>query len=322
MSRTIADLTPGVGVWIDETVNGTTSHVEYIYLGLDGGGKARLLRKYVAAQKRMNATNVAHYDGCEADLWHENAETGFLARFDAATINALQATTICFSDYTQSADNTVEYLEIARRCMELSYKELGFGGSETDVSFLEALKTYYGTTNANTARIARTPDETAVDAWMRSGNSAAQFRFVYNAGSASHNNASVGNYWQRPAISVAPATIVSDAGADSIFLLPDGRRTYWQIDALCRMGQSAARPKKAKLMVAESQITSASYKVTNNAGDETPVWVDCTNGGVCELQNAEKETTDWELAVKIDARSGVYSGNIGEPVLVVETEGT
>ena len=42
---------------------------------------------------------------------------------------------------------------------------------------------------------------------------------------------------------------------------------------------------------------------------------------VCELQNAEKTTDAWELGVMIEASSGVYNGNVGEPVLVVETEG-
>lgn len=322
MSRTIADLTPGVGVWIDETVSGTTEHVEYIYLGLDGSGNARLLRKYVASQRRMHSSNVAHYDGCEADLWHENEETGFLARFDAATINALQPTTMCCSDYTTSADSTVEYIDLVRRCAPLSYKEYGYGGSETDVSFLAALQTYYNTTNANTARIGRTKDETAVLVWMRSGFSASQFRCIVNYGSASNVSAANGNGWQRPAISVAPATIVSDEGADSIFLLPDGRRTTWSIRAAVKMGQSAARPKKAKLMVAESAIASASYKVSNNAGDEPPVWVACANGGVCNLANTEKTTDAWELGILIEAESGVHNGYVGEPVLVVETEGS
>ena len=280
MSRTIADLTPGVGVWIDETVSGTTSHVEYIYLGLDGSGNARLLRKFALVAKRMHSSNVAHYDGCEADLWHENEETGFLARFDAATINALQPTTICCSDYTVSADGTVEYPEIVRRAFPLSMKEFGFGGSETDVSFLPALKTYYATTSDNTARIGRSADGTAVNVWSRSGYSASQFRGVVNVGSAFGNYASFGGNWQRPAISVAAATIVSDEGADSIFLLPDGRRTTWNVSATVKMGQSTARPKKAKLMVAETSISAATYKVSNNAGDESPVWVNCANGGV------------------------------------------
>ena len=316
-SRYISQLTPGCAVYVDE--NGV--HTPYIYLGLDGSGNARLLRHYAVVAKRMHSANVAHYDGCEADLWMENEQTGFLSRFDAATINALEPTTICMSDYTLNEGGTVEYPEITRRCMALSYKELGYGGSETDVSFLAALQTYYDTTNANTARIGRSSDETAVVWWMRSGFSASQFRFVGYIGLAGYNFATYGG-WQRPAISVAPATIVSDEGADSIFLLPEGRRTYWEIQATALLGSSAQRPKKAKLMIAETSITEATYQVSNNAKDANPVWVNCQNGGVCDLANTSKETTDYELGVKIHAKASVYNGRVGEPVLIVEKEGS
>ena len=317
-SRYISQLTPGCAVYVDE--NGV--HTPYIYLGLDGSGNARLLRHYAVVAKRMHSANVAHYDGCEADLWMENETDGFLSRFDAATINALEPTTICMSDYTLNEGGTVEYPEITRRCMALSYKELGYGGSETDVSFLAALQTYYDTTNENTERIGRSSDETAVNWWMRSDNSASQFRYVSIYGSAGNYNASSGNYWQRPAISVAPATIVSDEGADSIFLLPEGRRTYWEIQATALLGSSAQRPKKAKLMIAETSITEATYQVSNNANDANPVWVNCQNGGVCDLANTSKETTDYELGVKINAKASVYNGRVGEPVLIVEKEGS
>ena len=316
-SRYISQLTPGCAVYVDE--NGV--HTPYIYLGLDGSGNARLLRHYAVVAKRMHSANVAHYDGCEADLWMEDEQTGFLSRFDAATINALEPTTICMSDYTLNEGGTVEYPEITRRCMALSYKELGYGGSETDVSFLAALQTYYDTTNANTARIGRSSDETAVGWWMRSGNSASQFRFVVTGGGA-YDSVATNGVWQRPAISVAPATIVSDEGADSIFLLPEGRRTYWEIQATALLGSSAQRPKKAKLMIAETSITEATYQVSNNAKDANPVWVNCQNGGVCDLANTSKETTDYELGVKINAKASVYNGRVGEPVLIVEKEGS
>lgn len=316
-SRYISQLTPGCAVYVDE--NGV--HTPYIYLGLDGSGNARLLRHYAVVAKRMHSANVAHYDGCEADLWMENEQTGFLSRFDAATINALEPTTICMSDYTLNEGGTVEYPEITRRCMALSYKELGYGGSETDVSFLAALQTYYDTTNANTARIGRSSDETAVVWWMRSGVSASQFRYVVTNG-ASYYGATLGGVWLRPAISVAPATIVSDEGADSIFLLPEGRRTYWEIQATALLGSSAQRPKKAKLMIAETSITEATYQVSNNAKDANPAWVNCQNGGVCDLANTSKETADYELGVKINAKASVYNGRVGEPVLIVEKEGS
>ena len=128
--------------------------------------------------------------------------------------------------------------------------------------------------------------------------------------------------WARPALNVSSDTIVSDEGADSIFLLPEGRRTYWEIQATALLGSSAQRPKKAKLMIAETSITEATYQVSNNAKDANPVWVNCQNGGVCDLANTSKETTDYELGVKINAKASVYNGRVGEPVLIVEKEGS
>ena len=40
----------------------------------------------------------------------------------------------------------------------------------------------------------------SVNVWMRSGNSAANFRNVNTNGNANNNNASNGNNWQRPAL--------------------------------------------------------------------------------------------------------------------------
>ena len=120
---------------------------------------------------------------------------------------------------------------------------------------------------------------------------------------------------------MAAATIVSDEGADSIFLLPEGRRTYWTINAICKVGESVNRPKKAKLIVPEYNIQAASYQVSNNAGDASPAWVDCDNNDVCDLNNESKETTNFELAVKINAQASTHDGNVGEPILIVETEG-
>lgn len=314
MSRKISQLAPCV-IYLDE--NG--SHVPWWYLGRDNSGNCRLLREAPPFTKRMHSANVASYDGCEMDLWLENEETGFLSRFDEATINALEPTTICYTDYTKSADGTVEYLEIARRSMLLSYKELGYGGSETDVSFLAAMEAITGKTG-NNARIGYTTSGTAVYYWMRSASSSSQFRYVYANGNANSNNATYANSSPRPALSVSPDTIVSDEGADSIFLLPDGRRTYWLIDATCKLGESVKRPKKAKLLLSETDIQTASYKISNNAGDSVPVWTEIQNGGVATLANMQKETANWELAVKIEARSGVHNGNVGEPVLIVETE--
>ena len=323
MPRTIADLTPGDLIYLDETVSGETVHTPYIHLGLDEYGKARILRKYAAISKRMNATNVASYNGCEADLWLEDESAGFLSRFDAATINALDYTTIAYVDYNQGeGGNTAQVLTIARRCFPLSYTEEGWAATAAGAegtSFLPALKAHYGTTNDNTARIGRSANETTVYVWMRSANSASQFRYVYANGSASSNNASNGNYWLRPALSVAPATSVSDEGADAIFLLPDGRTTTWGIEASVSLGKTEQRPKRCKLLLPHDEMQTLDVQVCNNYGDAAPTWISCADGGVATFGDA-KTAESWELGVRIVAASSLPGRTVGEPAMIVEFE--
>lgn len=320
MSRTIADLTPGTVVWVDETISGVTEHTPYYYLGLDESGNARLLRQYAAVAKRMHSSNVASYDGCEADLWLEDETSGFLSRFDAATLAALNNTSIKYVDYNQSG--TAQVISIARRCFLLSYSEEGYGndpaGNEGQ-SYLDALKAATGKTDANQARIGYQANGTAVYVCMRSAFSAAYFRGVNSGGSASSLAATYGSSWLRPALSVAPATSVSDAGADAIFLLPDGRKTYWGIEATMSLGKTAKRPKQCKLTVPHDSFTVLSAQVCNNYGDATPTWINCADGGVAQL-GTTKTAQDWELGVKIHAEAPAAGRTIGEPSMIVEFE--
>lgn len=319
MSRTISQLTEGTMVYIDETVSSVTTHTPYIYLGLDEGGNARLLRQYVAVQRRMNATDVASYSGCEADVWLENETDGFLSRLDAATINALAQTSIKYVDYTLSEEPQV--VTIARRCFPLSYTEEGWAataaGSEGK-SYLNALKTFYDTTNDNTARIGYTESQTAVNVWMRSALSSTQFRYINSNGSALSVYASFAGFWLRPALSVAPATLVSDEGADAIFLLPDGRKTYWELIATASMGKTASRPKKAKLFNTHDQMSLLAYKLCNNYGDTEPTWENASENGVTTFANTSKTADSWELGVKIEAHASSTNKHIGEPTVIVE----
>ena len=324
MSRTLADLTAGTLIYVDETVSGETKHVPYIYLGVDDNGNGRLLRQYAPLAKRMNATNIASYAGCEMDVWLENDTDGFLSRFDAATKNALVQTAIKYVDYTQSAGGTAQVLQISRRCFLLSYSEEGYGndaaGNEGS-SFLPTLKAFTGLTNDNQARI--TYGETngqAVGAWMRSAYSATNFRSVSTVGSAGNGNASSAYSWPRPALSVAPATIVSDEGADVIFLLPDGRRTTWNVNVAFSLGESAERPAEAKVELGEVGITASTVDVCNNYGDAAPAWVRCDETGYAEMPNAAKETTNWNIGIKIAAEGNTPESYIGEPIVTVAVE--
>ena len=318
MSRTIADLTAGTLIYIDETVSGTTTHVPYIYLGEDDYGKCRVLRQYAPQTKRMHSSNVASYAGCEMDTWLENT---FINRFDAATQNALVNTTIKYVDYTKSGDSTAQVLEIARRIFLLSYSEEGYGndaaGNEGK-SFLSALQTFTGKTG-NGARVTYNQSGTAVSSWLRSAYSTTYFRYVGTGGSASYG-ASNTNYYPRPALSVAPATIVSDEGAEQIFLLPDGRRTTWDVSVEMELGESEDRPKSAYVELATTSISSCTIQITNNYGDTTPVWATVGSNGICNLNNSTKETTNWKVGIKISAQANSPTGYIGEPAVVIATD--
>lgn len=313
MSRTIAELTAGDKVYLDETIDGVLSHVPYIYLGQDDSGNCIILREAVAIQKRMHSANVAVYDGCEADLWLEDEEAGYLSRFDAATRAALVSTQIKCNSIT-----TGEIGVIARRCFLLSYTELGYATTPDEgASYLAALQTATGKTG-NNARIAYNSAAAAVSWWLRSASSETQFRYVSTNG-AYGGNATYAGIWMRPALSVAPATIVSDGTEDTIYLLPDSAKAYREVDAVVYVGSSDKRPKRARVMVNAVNCTSLQLRVSNNAKDASPTWVSVTNGGTADLPNTTKTTDAWELGVKIYATSGGRA-EIGEPVVIAEME--
>lgn len=316
MSRTIADLTPGQILYLNETVSDVLSIVPFIYLGQDESGNCLILRQYAAIQKRMHSSNVAIYDGCEADLWLEDEEAGYLSRFDEATRAALVSTQIKYNDPSLG-----DIATIARRCFLLSYTNLGYATTPDEgMSFLAALKAATGATTDNNARITYNEAQTAVNAWMRSAYSETQFRRVDAYGYANSNNASNTGYWLRPALSVAPATIVSDETEDTIYLLPDPDKLYREVGATIYMGESAERPAKAKILIDLTNLTDVELYVSNNAKDADPVWVPVQNGEVAELINTAKETENWQLGVKVYGRSG-GRGVIGEPALIVYKEG-
>lgn len=314
MSRTIAELTAGQTVYLDETVNGTVEHVPYFYLGQDESGNCIILRQYAAVKKRMHSTNEAVYDGCEADIWLENEETGFLSRFDTATKMALVSTQIKCNNIA-----TGEIAILARRCFLLSYTEEGYATTPDEgPSYLAALQTATGLTG-NSARITYNQALTVVGAWLRSAASESQFRYVDTYGNANSNNASIASFSLRPALSVAPATIVSDETEDTIYLLPDAEKTYREIDATILLGSSILRPKQAKIALEATNCTMLQLEISNNARDANPVWVSIENGGIAELTNQAKESENWELGVRVYAQSG-GKAVVSEPVVIIATD--
>lgn len=314
MSRTIADLTAGQIIYLDETVDGTLSHVPFIYLGQDDSGNCRILRQYAVVTKKMNSKNETTYDGCLADTWLNNETDGYLSRFDTATKLSLVATQI--KTKSMSAGSAI----IARRCFLLSYTELGYATTPDEgSSILDTLKAVANTTNADTARIAYNESLSSVFWWLRSPASFTEFRCVNIKGGVGSNYATSTSRWLRPVLSVAPATIVSDQGEDTIYLLPDSSKLYREIDATIYCGSSTARPKKARAIVPATNCSLFELQISNNAKDDSPIWVSAENNVAVDLSNDTKTTSDWELGVKIYAQS---SGKalIGEPVVIVETE--
>lgn len=316
MSRTIADLTAGQIIYLDETVDGTLSHVPFIYLGQDDSGNCRILRQYAAVSKQMNSKSETTYDGCLADTWLNNETNGYLSRFDDATKLSLVATQIKINSISTSSVGI-----IARRCFLLSESEVGnVTTPDEGSSILDVLKAVANTTTETTARTAYNESLSSVSWWLRSAASSTQFRFVSNisSGKVNSNNAT-NTIWLRPALSVAPATIVSDQGEDTIYLLPDSSKLYREIDATIYCGSSTARPKKARAIVPATNCSLFELQISNNAKDDSPIWVSAENNVAVDLSNDTKTTTDWELGVKIYAQS---SGKalIGEPVVIVETE--
>lgn len=320
MSRYIRDLTPGIPIYIDETVSGVTNHILFIYLGPDANNNHICLREEAAVQKRAHSSNYASYDGCESDVWMNNEESGYLSRFDEETRSYMTYASIGYCDYNLNDEHTAQYATITRRAFSLSRSNVGYASTAEGPSFLDALKTYYNTTNANTARIGKNSNKTAVYWWLRSGASQTACRIVHTSGSEYSNNATNGSFWLRPALSFSEGTPVSDEGADAIFLLPEGRRTYWSISAIAKLGSPESRPASAKLEVLEHNLTTASYAVSNNADDEMPIWTPIENGGVADFANTERSADHWQLGVKIEAQASTSDGYVGQPALIVASD--
>lgn len=301
----------------EETIDSVTSTFAYWPLAKDAVGNVLLLRELVAEPSRgINTTNDSTYADGGADTWLNNTESGYISRFDAA----MQACIISYS-IPIKPDGASEVTTIARQIFLLSETEVG--GSNTlgeGKSYLSAFLAHAGTTNALAARIAYNSAGTACDWWLRSAAGATQSRrVIYNNGSVGSNGSSA-LYCLRPAFWVSADTLVSDETEDTIYILPDAAKTYRELEFVAQLGSSQNRPKKAKVMVDITNATESSIWISNNAKDDSPVWVTCENGGVVELPNTVKTTDNWELGVKIYAKSGGRA-TVGEPALIVEVDG-
>lgn len=298
----------------EETINGVTETVAYIPVAKTATGVI-VLRDVALGPNRINPTDDANYIGSERDTDLNNAQTGYLSRFDAKMQACIIQATIKYKP-----PDSDEVTEIARQVFLPSASEMGFTGvADEGESFLPVLKAHRDTTNGNAARIGYNSAGTAVSYWLRSAASAAQVRNVHTNGGLYSSNASYGYFCWRPAFQIANGTMVSDETEDTIYILPDSEKLYRELQFVAYVGTSTDRPKKARVEVDITNATESQIWVSNNAKDESPVWVACTNGVAVELPNTTKTTDNWELGVKVYAKSGGRAV-CGEPVVMVEVD--
>lgn len=233
----------------------------------------------------MNSTSTTVYDGCEADVYLNDTETGFLSRFPVGERTCFQSRSISTFTYGDTVTHS-----ISRRCYLLSYGEL-FNAVPTDlepeVGTVYSLLTHNETFNFSSACIA-TLDGSAKDWVLRSPYTNTMFYTVDSNGSAWHNSASSIDCVLRPALNVAPATIASNEGADKIYLITDS--VIRTIDFKTKVLELNNRPAKALIKYNANNLSNVTVQVCNNFGDTNLVWVNATAMNEITFLNSEKET--------------------------------
>ena len=310
MSRTISQLDVGTSVYIEE--NGTAK--EYVLLKKDESG-CIVLRANAYEARRMNATNVTNYEDSEMDQWLLDETNGFMSLFDSATKAAIVSRSRPTFDY---GDTECRY--ISRRAFLLTYGEMFLStptALEPNTGLTAPLMIWKGTSGTDAARIAKNEAGQAVNWWESSPYSSANFYYVNSSGTSSHNSASSSSSWARPALNVASATIVSDEGASTIYLLPSGGSRAVSFEG--SVVESVRRPMRVSVEYNAVGLSNVDVKVCNNYGDSTPTWESVTSGQDKTLTNTTKQTENWKLGIKCYGESQGY-GYFNEPIVKLEVE--
>ena len=312
MSRTLKQIELGSTVWLNE--NGVDA--DYILTRKDQNG-VELLRKRAYTSRRMNPSNTTVYDGCELDQWLTNTETGFLSLFSETLRSNLVNRSISTFTYDDS-----DYHYISRSYYLYSYGDIYSTTPSklyAEANVVPALIVNKGTIDANSARICRNnADTSAVYYWLRSADSATSFWSVSNSGSA-YNGSAANSGSIRPVLNVSSDTIVSDEGADIIYLLPEEKQKIIEFEG--KVGESSTRPKKVLVRVNNYNLETISLKVCNNYGDTIPTWETVALGQEMALQNATKQTDNWIIGIQCYGEViGLSNGYFEEPIIIVEAE--
>lgn len=225
MAIKLRDLTPGTCVYLDETVNNVKTRVPYIYLGLDYNKNCILLRQYAVEQRTMvntvSGATATQYDLTEVCSWLENTENGFLSRFDDKLIKKINKT-LCATYNISSSSGSGTLTRNPFRCFILSGFELGRSTSNNEgnysVSYVDALKTFAGTTDAATALITYNESGNAVEAWTRTASTFGNYVTVNISGYLSNRPRTNNTPWIRPAISFRNVVHVTELGTNQYYI--------------------------------------------------------------------------------------------------------
>lgn len=316
MARPISEIALTEVLHYTETINGKVQTIAYWPIRKDADGVV-LLRKNVldGGTRKMNATDEATYIDSLMDTWLNDASGGYLSYFDEKMRWCIIPSTIKIKPYNSDA-----VTEIARMAYLLSQNEVTNGGVEGE-SILPMLKAHSGQTGDDAARTTLTDSGRKFGWWLRTADSEKQFNYVGLNGNVGAFTATGGgaSLSTRPVFKVANNTLVSDASADTIYILPDASKPYRELSFTAFLGGAAKRPKRAKVQVSVTSATKQTIQISNNAKDANPAWVTCNVDEVVELPNAAKTTDLWELGVKISAQ-GEGRVTCGEPVAIVEEE--
>lgn len=312
MPRPISEISLNEVLYYDETIKGVKQTVAYWPIRKDADGVVLLRANGLDEARQMNKTNEATYIGSLMDTWLNDAAGGYLSYFDEKMRSCIITSAVKIKPY----DSDV-VTEIARQVYLLSESEVTNGGVDGE-SILPMLKVHTGETNDNNARKATNSAGGAVGWWLRSAFSVGQFRCVSSGGFVYSGYASGGGS-PRPAFKVANATMVSDGTADKNYILPDPEHLYRELSFTAFLGSTTKRPERAKVQVEIAYAQEKTIHISNNAKDANPVWVPCEPDQVVELTNTTKETEQWELGVKVYAKSEGRA-TCNEPVAIVEVE--
>lgn len=310
MARPISEIALTEVLHYTETINGKVQTIAYWPIRKDADGVVLLRENVLDEQRKMNATAEATYIDSLTDTWLNDETAGYLSYFDEKMRACIIQSTVKIKPY-----NSDVVTEIVRKAYLLSEDEVTTGGVEGE-SILPMLKAHSGQTSDNAARKAYNGAGVETFWWLRAVGTDSGFRYVRNNGTIASAVAN-GTNSVRPVFKVANNTLVSDASADIIYILPDASKPYRELSFTALLGGATKRPRRAKVQVSITGASAQSIQISNNAKDVNPAWVTCGVDEVVELPNAEKTTDLWELGVKISAQ-GEGRVTCGEPVAIVE----